>query len=1548
MRVLKIKKLAGRCLAFLLAGTFLFSEASPLLGAVQAAEEGEALELKYMEGKELSADIIRGDTVDILANNTRYYAIKNTNGGQNGNNGLLIYPEGSSTPVLDLFRITGYKKRPDGNSEEFTLLSEKEKDAAGKVIDSQPVYYRVNANYYAQKKSGRTVQQSSGAPAGSTGSNNVGGSLVLAGASANTYLMVEDTAEGILTCMPDGSLTIGFSGDVGQPFKDWQPVVVVQSAGAQVGDVSNKPLTYRLLVQEPGRSIEFDFTPNSYWSVLEQATNPDGSPKVDEFGNPVMNPSPTRYYGLRSGDSFRVIFDFVKSQDLGLQVHSQSDALAEEVDNVVNSKSIHDDTGYINLDNPDDRLYFVTGNFQLRRQTEIYGRGVLLSWKFFVKNESGNFVEDTSQDLIEFTGQGRSWMDATVKPRVQDVEGYLEVTADYEDPSFFPINPGDQSWDGQEIRTKVTRQIPITLHGTGVSGKVEKLSYTIGESGNPVELLELPKKEFTMDLYQGDVPGYDKQPEGPSKVVFTISPGSENGFAEQLIIESSTPEALKATIMRGTNGTPVEYTWGSVFKNDGNKERPDPIILTVEAQTPGTMTTLNFRYFIEGPDANKPIEDPNAARQTMTIRVVDSSPDNTAQLAELILQNSKTKDPIPGFTFQPEVYEDASYNLELDYEIDKVVFKPKVIDSAQRDIGVFVETYNDQGQWVEAGEEVWNKKQLDTSWYEDYQDFLNGNTDKALTSFKSHRPAILSSGITLNLEPGQRVRVRLKVRAQNPNTVGTYVFILTRNLPSDDSTLKTLTFVDEEGTEYTVPLEPGKMEYSMRLPFRIKQLQVLPELNHPGAVLTDKSYNPELERKGMFGSKNWLNLNYSLGPDGIEQMLFTIHIDAQNQIAEDASDYAITFLRDEPSHVSTATNLEVTDAEGNALTLDPAFSGVLEDENGAYTVRVPYIMDKVRLRLTTDDPYSTARMEYWVNNTQKDQTLVTGGLSKAIDVPVMSESAPYYEITVIVTAEDGKSSTTYKVRIERAEPDKDAYLAGLELKDLAGEIQEFEDPFDPEVTTYEATVLYATDKVTVTPTTSSSTATVRVNGRKVESGQPSNNIKVKYPGYEEIEVEVTAQDGETVMLYKIRVKRAEPSSDSRLRALEVSDVDRLKPVFSPKTLHYTANVNEGVTEVTVTATTNDPFATLQIDGKNATSGQPSEPIVLLDVYQTVTVVVTAQDGKNSTTYEVVLYNTNMVEKSSNADLSNLKVIEGQMEPGFAPSVLTYEVYVKEDLNSVEIIPTPADPMAKVQVFAGTLEIGDEEGNYEYAIVDGENTFSVRVTAPDESKYKDYTIIVYRNEEGKMGFLRPITAEDIDFENSGDIILVDITKYPRVAADVFNTLKTEYPEKTIIFEGNDYSLQFDGADIEKIIPHTEVFDFSLSFDSPYRSEIMRKIRRYSANDDARIVLVHFGDNKELPAPARFTLSLGRKYRDDQLYWHYWNQERERIDYYGTVDTNSKGTFAVKLERLGDYIIADQRLAGSEDKSTSIAGDGDLTKDTSLLKTNPSTGEREGGQ
>ncbi len=567
----------------------------------------------------------------------------------------------------------------------------------------------------------------------------------------------------------------------------------------------------------------------------------------------------------------------------------------------------------------------------------------------------------------------------------------------------------------------------------------------------------------------------------------------------------------------------------------------------------------------------------------------------------------------------------------------------------------------------------------------------------------------------------------------------------------------------------------------------------------------------------------------------------------------------------------------------------------------------------------------------------------------------------------------------YRFEIERNPPSTDANLLNLVTKGQDGkEIKLYS--FHKDETSYAFTVPYEIEKVTFNPTLSEENAKVWLRSSavllhqtglfrdKVTPGSDSKPYDLGAPGspvtftfMTEAQAYEVWKEEQYTKTYTVTIDREPPSTDARLKRLEVSGIteDGLSPVFKASQLDYTATVETGTREVILTPTANEPHATIKWYEKGdesgaqfVQSGTATDPIELVEVHTIIYVEVTAQDGVTKRYYTIDFYNPNLVELTDNADLASLRVERGLMTPEFDPAVITYEVAVKEDTWAVDIIPKPADPLATVQVLEGSREMGDYNNNYALALKDGANTVTVRVTSPDGSRTQDYTVTIYRGQKDKLKNLTPLTADDLGEEifkdESVNPIIISVVEYPRIQSDVFQALKdatVDDPDKTIVLQGNDFSLTFRGADLDTIIPSREIYDFSMSFSSPDADKINALVKGHAGNEDidGEVVMVYFDYHGDLPGTATLHLTLGGKYASQPLYWHYYNRERDRIDFYGTVRSNSQGTFAVRIDHFSTYLVSrNHMIAGAEDRSGSISLS--VTGVGANGKVNPQTGSR----
>ncbi|MEI6605507.1 MAG: cadherin-like beta sandwich domain-containing protein, partial [Verrucomicrobiota bacterium] len=99
------------------------------------------------------------------------------------------------------------------------------------------------------------------------------------------------------------------------------------------------------------------------------------------------------------------------------------------------------------------------------------------------------------------------------------------------------------------------------------------------------------------------------------------------------------------------------------------------------------------------------------------------------------------------------------------------------------------------------------------------------------------------------------------------------------------------------------------------------------------------------------------------------------------------------------------------------------------------------------------------------------------------------------------------------------------------------------------------------------------------------------------------------------------------SSNATLSGLALS-VGTLNPIFTSGTTTYAASVPNTSTSISVTPTCADPAASVTVNGVAVTSGSASPAISLgTSSVNTLTVMVTAQNGVTSSSYTVTIDNT---------------------------------------------------------------------------------------------------------------------------------------------------------------------------------------------------------------------------------------------------------------------------------------------------------------------------------
>ncbi|WP_440108317.1 IPTL-CTERM sorting domain-containing protein [Acidovorax sp. BL-A-41-H1] len=395
--------------------------------------------------------------------------------------------------------------------------------------------------------------------------------------------------------------------------------------------------------------------------------------------------------------------------------------------------------------------------------------------------------------------------------------------------------------------------------------------------------------------------------------------------------------------------------------------------------------------------------------------------------------------------------------------------------------------------------------------------------------------------------------------------------------------------------------------------------------------------------------------------------------------------------------IDPTTNADLAGLSASAAALSPAFTS----GTTSYGATVAFATTSTTITPTADIPGSTI--------TVNGVTVASGAASGAIALSPGANT-----ITTIVTSSGG-TTKTYTLTVNRV-PSTNANLSALSLS--SGTLAP---AFAAATTSYTASVSNATTSMTVTPTVADSTATVTVNGVAVTSGSASGAIALAV-GANTITTVVSAQDGTTTMSYTITVTRA-ASANANLSALSLSS-GTLSPVFNAATTGYTASVGNATTALTVTPSVADANASVTVNGVVVSGGNASGAIALNVGSNTITTVVTAQNGATKT-YTVTVTRA----ASSNADLSALSLSSGTLAPAFAAATLGYTATVGNATTSLTVTPTLASGAASVTVNGVATTSGSASGAIALAV--GNNIITIVVTAQDGVTTNTYTVTVTR-------------------------------------------------------------------------------------------------------------------------------------------------------------------------------------------------------------------------
>ena len=342
-----------------------------------------------------------------------------------------------------------------------------------------------------------------------------------------------------------------------------------------------------------------------------------------------------------------------------------------------------------------------------------------------------------------------------------------------------------------------------------------------------------------------------------------------------------------------------------------------------------------------------------------------------------------------------------------------------------------------------------------------------------------------------------------------------------------------------------------------------------------------------------------------------------------------------------------------------------------------------------------------------------------------------------------------KNDPLAKQIVPSTAPTEDAALRSLSVSPGV-----LDSTFDPATTSYSVSVSNAVSSLTLTPTTSGTSATVTfldasdstlpdadaaTDGFQASPDAGDNTIKVR----------VTAEDATTTRTYTLVVTR------------------NSAPVI---TTTSPVTVQENVTRVAVLTATDsdgDYFTWLTNGGADAalfhlTSGgrltfesapdfeEPDD----LDEDNEYVVVVEASDGLDVSYLTLLVKVTDVDDgtpESDDASLSALSLSDGALDPAFASETASYTAKVGAEVSSITVTSTSGDANAIVAYLDSSDQaLDDADDSTEGHQVDlnpGRNTIQVRVTAEDTTTNSTYTLVVTRNRAPVITTVSPLPVNE---------------------------------------------------------------------------------------------------------------------------------------------------------------------------------------------------------
>jgi len=525
--------------------------------------------------------------------------------------------------------------------------------------------------------------------------------------------------------------------------------------------------------------------------------------------------------------------------------------------------------------------------------------------------------------------------------------------------------------------------------------------------------------------------------------------------------------------------------------------------------------------------------------------------------------------------------------------------------------------------------------------------------------------------------------ITIVVTAQDGVTTATYTVTVTRNAPPN-ATLSALQL--STGTLKPV-FDPATMAYAVPVGNAVTSIMVTPTASDPSATI---KVNSTTVVSGTASAAILLNVGanaisiVTTGNDGVTTKTYTVTVTRAPSGNDNLSALSIHQVAISPTFLSHTT---------------------------AYTATVANASSSIVVTATAAEPNATIKIN--------GVSTASGTASSPVAVNVGDNT-----ITVAITSQNGANTLNYTIDVTRKPSTNDA-LTTLEVKPF----ETITKTTGPDFGDYTVSVPNNISSMAVIATASDPTASITVNGVAATSGTASVPVAL-LAGPNTINTTVTAQDGVTKRSYVITVTRA-PSSNAILTKLSSSPVETFTSVAGPGYKNYTASVPNTTSLIKIYPVTEDPTATVTVNGTTVASGSGSTGIHLAVGSNTITTVVTAQDGMTINSYIMTI--TRAAAGSTNIPDEEVAVALTSSPTLNDDGIMVHQAISpngdgKNDFLTIENIANYPDNKLMIMNRNGTMVFEAKGYDNQYKVFDGHSNKNGEMQQPGTYFYSlDYTV-----------------------------------------------------------------------------------------------------------------------------------------------------------------------------------------------------------------------------